>query len=151
MTDLKQFTVGIHGKQYLTVAGRVQMAHDSGKFISIQTEVVTHEPYILVKATVTVAGRIATQTFTGMSAANPGKAIEKMSPYEVAETSAVGRALGFAGFGLVEGIATADEMVKASTGSSMAHEGFPDEPVITKCPECGATGKYHKPGCSRKL
>jgi hypothetical protein len=36
-----------------------------------------------------------------------------MSPYEVAETSAIGRALGFAGYGIVDGIATADEMVKA--------------------------------------
>ena len=55
--------------------------------------------------------------FTGISAANPNKAIEKMSPYEVAETSAVGRALGFAGYGLVDDIATADEMVKAGVKS----------------------------------
>ena len=32
----------------------------------------------------------------------------------MAETSAVGRALGFAGYGIVEGIASADEVVKAA-------------------------------------
>jgi len=44
----------------------------------------------------------------GLSAANPEKSIEvcRKSP----ETSAVGRALGFAGFGLVDRIATAEEV-----------------------------------------
>ncbi len=103
--------ISIHGKEYVTVAERVKMLHDEkkleGKF-SIETEILTHEP-VVVRAIVT----IGEQTFTGISAANPNKSIEKQSPYEVAETSAIGRALGFAGFGLVEGIATADEMVKA--------------------------------------
>ena len=95
MTD-KQFIVDIHGKQYLTVAGRVQMAHESGRLIAITTEIVPHESMVIVKATVTTKGADDRwHSFTGMSAANPGKAIEKMSPYEVAETSAVGRALGF--------------------------------------------------------
>ncbi len=31
---------------------------------------------------------------------------------EVAETSAIGRALGFAGYGIVEGVASADELIK---------------------------------------
>ncbi len=54
------------------------------------------------------------------------KAIEKASPYEVAETSAIGRALGFAGFGIADGIASADEMVKAPYGGSQSQ----GEPVI---------------------
>lgn len=101
----------IHGKEYVTVAERVKMLHDrkdlKGKF-SIETDVISSDP-IVVKATV----KIDSQTFTGLSAANPNKTIEKQSPYEVAETSAVGRALGFAGFGILEGIASADEMIKA--------------------------------------
>ena len=76
--------------------------------VSITTEVLLHDP-VVIKATVTIGERV----FTGISAANPAKAIEKQSPYEVAETSAVGRALGFAGFGIVEGIASADEIIKA--------------------------------------
>lgn len=99
--------IEIHGKQYVTVAERIT---EAGKdFISLDTEVLYQSP-VVVKATVTTTkGK-----FTGISAANPTKSIEKMSPYEVAETSAVGRALGFAGYGVVEGIATADEMKKST-------------------------------------
>lgn len=102
--------VNIHGKEYVTVAGRVQMAHEANeKTLSITTDLVSAEP-VLVKATVVTPKG----TFTGYSASygDPKKPIEKQSPYEVAETSAIGRALGFAGYGVVEGIATADEMKK---------------------------------------
>lgn len=101
-------SVNIHGKQYITVAERVQ---EAGKdFLGLDTEVLSHEP-VVIKATVkTIKG-----TFTGISYANTSKTIEAQSPYEVAETSAVGRALGFAGYGVIEGIASADEMVKAET------------------------------------
>lgn len=98
--------ISIHGKQYVTVAERVL---EAGKdFLSLDTEVLFQNP-VVVKATVTTTKG----NFSGISGANPNKQIEKMSPYEVAETSAVGRALGFAGYGAVEGIATADEVVKA--------------------------------------
>lgn len=110
-------TVKIHGKEYVTVAERIQELHETigdDKPISIKTEVIQHEPAVVVRAVVT----IGENEFSGISAANPTKAIEKASPYEVAETSAVGRALGFAGFGSVEGIASADEMVKASHRAS---------------------------------
>lgn len=100
--------ITIHGNQYITVAERVQEAHKDDMFESLNTEVLNDNP-VVIKATVTIKGRI----YTGISAANPLKAIEKQSPYEVAETSAVGRALGFAGYGIVEGIATADEIIKA--------------------------------------
>ena len=99
--------VSIHGKDYVTVAGRVQMAHEANeKVLSITTELVQNEP-VLVKATVTTPKGV----FTGYSASygDPKKPIEKQSPFEVAETSAVGRALGFAGYGVIEAIASAEE------------------------------------------
>lgn len=114
-------TIDIHGKSYMPVNERVRMAHNSGQLKSITTEIIQHNP-VVIKATIllqfpmTLKEPSFEQTFTGISAANPGKAIEKQSPYEVAETSAVGRALGFAGFGIEEGIASADEMKKATTG-----------------------------------
>lgn len=108
---MKPKTINIHGKEYMPVSERVLLAHQDCKQISINTEILNTGEIVVVKATViTPKG-----TFTGISAANPAKAIEKMSPYEVAETSAVGRALGFAGYGIVEGIASADEVVKATT------------------------------------
>lgn len=103
--------VDIHGKQYIKVAERVQALHETikDKTISITTEFLPINDMVVCKASI----RIGDNFFTGTSAANPSKTIEKQSPYEVAETSAVGRALGFAGFGIIEGIASADEMVKA--------------------------------------
>ncbi len=99
--------VRIHGRDYMTVAGRLELAR--GHIKSISTEVIPVPDQVVVKAVI-VTDKGA---YTGISAANPSKLIERQSPYEVAETSAVGRALGFAGFGSVEGIASAEEMVKA--------------------------------------
>jgi len=137
-------SVNIHGKKYITVAERVQMAHKDLNEISITTEIIPSEASVIVKATVVTPKG----TFTGLSAANPTKLIEKQSPYEVAETSAVGRALGFAGYGIVEGIATAEEIKKVEVDTG-------EEPDIVsqkastsnKCPYCGAVGPYHKKGC----
>lgn len=101
--------INIHGKDYMTVAKRVELAHKDG-IDSIETEVIQHAPVVVVRAIVKVKGK----SYTGISSANPAKAIEKSNPYEVAETSAVGRALGFANYGIIEGIASADEMNKAA-------------------------------------
>ena len=132
--------INIHGKEYITVAERVKEIHkDEKDTFSIVTEVVETNP-VVIKATVVCKKG----TFTGISAANPLKAIEKMSPYEVAETSAVGRALGFAGYGLVDDIATADEMVKAGADDDlvitedMLNQPVKDSTGRTYCSKCGA-------------
>jgi hypothetical protein len=124
MNDIK--TIDIHGKAYVPVSERVRVAHEESKKLSITTEVLPNGGSIVIKATVTTEKGV----FTGISAANPAKAIEKMSPYEVAETSAIGRALGFAGFGIIEGIATADEVVKAQNDEEPPLID-PDEPNDT--------------------
>lgn len=107
-------SINIHGKEYITVAERVAEAHKDKNLVSIETEVLSHSPRVVVKAKVVLRkeGGGREHVFTGISAANETKAIEKVSPYEVAETSAVGRALAFAGYAGTE-IASYDEMVKA--------------------------------------
>src|SRR5215218_6744532 len=107
-------SINIHGKQYVTVDERVKAAHEACKKISISTEVLPMTDKIVVKATVVTEKG----TFTGIPAANEAKLIEKQSLYEVAETSAVGRALGFAGYGVINSIATADEITKTQTQGS---------------------------------
>lgn len=99
--------ITIHGKSYNTVAERITAA---GKdLLEVNTEVLYQEP-VVIKATIKTTKGI----FTGISAANPSKQIEKESPYEVAESSAVGRALAFAGYETTNGIASAEEMKKIS-------------------------------------
>lgn len=102
--------VNIHGKEYMTVARRLEIAHAEKAIEGVETEVLNHNP-VVIKAKVMIKG----QVYTGISSVDldSSKLIEKQNPYEVAETSATGRALGFAGFGLVESVASADEVVHA--------------------------------------
>jgi hypothetical protein len=127
--------VNIHGKEYMTVARRIELAHQESALESVSTEVLAHAP-IVVKATVQIKGKV----FTGISAVNPENArmIEKQNPYEVAETSAVGRALGFAGYGVIESIASADEMVRATSPK------IEEENSDVKCDVCGKQARERK-------
>lgn len=141
--------VTIHGKEYMTVAKRLELAHKDN-LDGIQTEVLHHTP-VVVRATVTVKGK----SFTGISAVSFDTAsnIEKQNPYEVAETSAVGRALGFAGFGVIESIASADEMskspsvVKQPLGNADQLQIVSDDASLT-CEICGEPAR-EKRGTSR--
>lgn len=146
--------VQIHGKDYMTVAKRVELSHEGNALESIETEVVNHDP-VVIRAKVTVKGKI----FTGISSVdlNSQKSIEKQNPYEVAETSAVGRALGFAGYGLLESIASADEMERVEQRQFLSDEETKTEKLT--CEVCGQpaterkgtskTGKqYHGIFCS---
>lgn len=116
--------VNIHGKDYMTVARRIELAQQNKALEGVETEVLNHDP-VVIKAKVTLKGEV----YTGISSVSldSTRQIEKQNPYEVAETSAVGRALGFAGYGLIESIASADEMVRATYGQR--------KPTITKLPE----------------
>ncbi len=104
-------TINIKGKEYVPVVERVKELHklfpQTGK--DIVTEVTFDGDRVTVKATVSIEGL---GTFTGHSQAVYGKGMMGDVALEVAETSAVGRALGFANIGLVDGIASAEEMRK---------------------------------------
>lgn len=108
-------TINIKGKEYVPVVERVKEAHIQDKDVSITTEVVNFgETRISIKATVVIKGK----TFTGHSQAEWGKGMMGGVALEVAETSAIGRALGFANIGLIDGIASADEIRKVGKVSS---------------------------------
>lgn len=132
--------IQIHGKSYNTVAERITSA---GKdLLQVNTEVLSNDP-VVIKATITTTKGI----FTGISAANASKSIEKESPYEVAETSAVGRALAFAGYETTNGIASAEEMAKITSPSHLKqtiNDGVVREPVnqeFNHCSVCGVAVK----------
>lgn len=119
--------VNIHGKDYMTVARRLELAHEAATLDSVETEVLSHDP-VVIKARVKVKGK----EFTGISSVSleTGKSIEKQNPYEVAETSAVGRALGFAGFGLIESVASADEVARAVSRAPVNGDGYASAQLI---------------------
>lgn len=109
-------TINIKGKEYVPVVERVKEFHKQYKSGSIDTEIVEFGNRISVKATVTLETEDGShRTFTGHSQAEYGQGMMGNVALEVAETSAVGRALGFAGIGIDTGIASADEMRKVKT------------------------------------
>lgn len=133
--------ITIHGKSYNTVAERIEKA---GKdLIGVETEVLQHDPVVIKATVLTSKGK-----FSGISAANASKQIEKESPYEVAETSAVGRALAFAGYETTNGIASAEEMYKVKIEDERME--FKD----TQCQHCGGdiiiSKTSGKPYCKNK-
>lgn len=105
-------TVKIHGKDYKTVAERVTEFHSAykGSTKSIVTELISWtDKKVVIKATVTVEG----SSYTGYAYEIEGSSnINRTSVLENCETSAVGRALAFAGFGGDE-IASANEVEQA--------------------------------------
>ena len=102
-------TINIKGKEYVPVVERVKEAHRLDEELEITSEAIDQtENRVSVKATVIFKGK----TFTGHSQAEYGKGMMGDVALEVAETSAIGRALGFAGIGIDTGIASADEMRK---------------------------------------
>lgn len=130
--------ISIHGKSYKTVAERLEEAHSASDLLGIETEVLYLDPQIMVKATIKTKKGV----FTGISAADPNKSIEAKTPVEVAETSAVGRALAFAGYAGSE-IASADEMVKAGVYPQSNPQPQPEldhaekQLVAQPCRKCG--------------
>ena len=137
-------SLDIHGKSYLTVAGRLQLMQEDVKTndwtYQLRNEVLFQSPVTVLSRLVILDkdGHVMKDT-TGISAANPNKTIEKMSPYEVAETSAVGRALGFAGYGVIDSIASADEMRKA--GEPLPWESHEEEEMRESVDETMANPK----------
>ena len=104
-------TVNIHGKEYKTVAERVNDAHDKTKGkLSISTDLVSWEDgVVIVKATIDIDGNI----FTGHAYEREDSTqINRTSALENCETSAIGRALAAAGFGGTE-YASANEVENA--------------------------------------
>lgn len=108
-------SVNIHGKRYTTVSERVTAAHAAGGFAMLSSQVLplgdTGRLYCRVEI------RIGDRRYIGSAEvklnAKPGTA-DGDAPLECAETSALGRALGFAGYGSDEAIASADELRRVS-------------------------------------
>ena len=100
---------------YLNVAGRLMLLRSKRQPKDICSEFFVLGDRTLCKATVKVGQCSATGTAEVIEGSSGPTAT---NPYEVAETSAVGRALGNLGIGLVGGIASAEEVMNARTRSA---------------------------------
>jgi hypothetical protein len=104
--------VNIHGKQYRTVAERIELFHKEHKedVKSITTEILKNdENIVLMKTTIKVGDNV----YEGYNQETYGSShINKTSALENCETSAIGRALSSAGF-VGEEFASANEVQNA--------------------------------------
>ncbi len=106
-------TIKIKGKEYVMVKDRIMAFNEMYPKGSIVTEIIKNdEKSVVVKATACPDNK-EIRLFTGHSEAYRNGNMGDV-PVEVAETSAVGRCLGMLGIGILDSVASADEINKAS-------------------------------------
>ena len=115
--SLQNKAIDIKGKAYVLVSDRIIYFNETYPNGCIITEILSepNDPIIFVRATVRPTDD-KNRYFTGHSQAKWGDGfINKTSALENAETSAVGRALAMMGIGVIDSIASVDEINKANT------------------------------------
>ena len=116
--EMARGIVLISGNKYMTTAGRIMALHE--KFpgqVQISSEILNDDEFkIEMMSTVEITSETGTRKFTGFAReyneVNTQKDVNFASALENCETSAVGRAIGFAGVGLLleSGFASANEI-----------------------------------------
>lgn len=114
--QLKNKAIDIKGKKYVLVSDRVIYFNEQYPNGCIQTSKTEDGERIEFKAIVIPDVDKPARFFTGHSQATWGDGyINKTSATENAETSAVGRALALMGIGVIDSIASVDEINKAKS------------------------------------
>lgn len=105
---------------YMTVDGRVAMMVDQhkkagiGYTLTVEPELIGEDLYMRATFEGLSAGGVHCKTVGRARIMFGGRSVDATNPVENAETSAVGRALAFAGYGLIgTGIASAQEVATA--------------------------------------
>ena len=167
--DLKEKAIDFKGKKYVLISDRVLFFNEEYPNGAIKT-IMLSEPkdeLVLFRATITPDVANPQRRFTGYSQAKWGDGyINKTSAIENAETSSVGRALAMLGIGVIDGIASIDEINKAEGAKPKVQGYMKKEMKVEKedkdnaefagfmgfsedsevCPKCGAEMKTSKTG-----
>jgi hypothetical protein len=116
MANKKLATINIKGKDYVTVAQRVLAFNELYPNGMIETTITYLDETGVVRAKCKVTPDVEKplRYFVGHSEeSRESSMVNKTAATENCETSAVGRALGLMGIGVIEGIASVDEINKA--------------------------------------
>src|SRR5882757_5528604 len=108
-----QGVIDIKGKPYTLIAERVRMAHaERESFEIVESKPIQVGEMWVWQVAILVNGKRFIGTAEIKFDASP-KSADGTNPVACAETSACGRALGFANLGVVESIASAEEVIQA--------------------------------------
>ena len=133
--NLKEKAIQIKGKAYVQVSHRIIFFNETYKEGCIITEMLSpvEGEHIIIKATIYPEG-LNGRKFVGHSQATIGDGmVNKTSALENAETSAVGRALALMGIGVIDSVASVDEINKATGSQGKTKSG-------SFCSACGSEG-----------
>lgn len=130
--SLKSKAISIKGKDYVLVADRIIYFNEKYPTGSVTTEIVRYESkQVIIKATIKPEVD-SSRIFTGYSQAIEGEGfINKTSALENAETSAVGRALAMMGIGVIDSIASVDEIKKAENTAKIIDKKVEEVAIST--------------------
>lgn len=142
-------TINYKGKAYVQVVDRVQEVHNRHVAFEVLDSIFFEiKGRVLCKATIKVDGK----QYTGnaevkLENAQP-KSADATNPFECGETSAVGRALAWAGFGTVDGIASFDEIAR-SMDQDEVEKLLADQPrAANNTRQSAATNQRQQPPAS---
>ena len=153
--ELKSKAIKIHGRDYVQVKDRINYFNDTYENGAIKTKLVS-EPsagMVVMKAQVIPDLGTPERFFTGYSQArwdDKSSMVNATSAMENAETSAVGRALAMMGIGVIDSVASADEVNKAMAKAPTEKTNEFKDSVCQKCGAPIAISQQGKPYCSAK-
>lgn len=132
-------TVPVKGKEYAEVPQRVKAFRSVFPHGTIETEIIKLDgEFVVMKATVKNGDELLS-TGTAFEE-RKSSFVNKTSYIENCETSAVGRALGFCGFGIDNSIASAEEISNAINQQADNKPSTQKDPApahTCKCEQCG--------------
>ena len=163
--SLKDKAIKFKGKDYVLVADRVNYFNEEYKDGGIKTELISppEADRVIVKATVCPDTKNPVRVFTGYSQAkwsDSSSFVNKMSALENAETSAVGRALALMGIGVIDSIASIDEIrkteVQPKSTTTIVVKGKDGKMTTKEIPKADAEkliadGKLKIPGSTKPI
>ena len=152
--QLKSKAIKIKGKDYVQVADRIIYFNDTYENGCIKTNLLSSpdSQVIVVQAVVVPDAQNPDREFTGLAQEKMGDGmINKTSAMENAETSAVGRALAMLGIGVIDSVASVDEINKAKSMGARVDSELSVNCPIHNVPMVERLSKRGTPYWSHKL